>query len=108
MNKPRLILIAESVIYALLGLVGSVPAIMSPMMFDAPGSTQSPLTIALFATVVSFPVVCLAGIVGAWILYAKDRPGWARVFIHLPLVNLAVLAIVVAILVIAYQGELVS
>ena len=105
MNKPRLILIAESVIYALLGLVGSVPAMMSPMMFDSPGSTQNPFTLALFASVISFPIVCLVGIVGAWTLYGKDRPGWARLFIHLPLINFAVLAIAVALLMITNQGN---
>ena len=106
MNKPRVILIVESLIYAALGTVGLMPAIMSPMMFDSPGSTQNPATLALFASVASFPLACLTGIIGAWILYAKGRAGWARVFIHLPLINLALLAIAVAVLAVLYQGEL--
>lgn len=77
-------------------LVGAVMAMMSVMMFDAPGSEKNPPVILLFASMVAFPLSCIVGIALAWIAVARRRDRGALWFSLLPLVP--VLTGVVAII----------
>lgn len=82
----RIWLIVETIL-AIPGIVlGSFAALMSPMMFDAPGSTQNAQMLTLFWSVVSFPVLCVAGVLLAWIAFAKRRDRLALWFSLLPVV----------------------
>ena len=67
----RIGLTALSIIAAFL----SIPLVMmSPMMFDAPGSSENPLTQLLFYSVMAFPVLCLMGGILPWI-FKRHRLG---------------------------------
>ena len=46
--------------FGLLAVASLLPAGLSVMIFDAPGSTSNPLTVALFAVVAGAPLVFLA------------------------------------------------
>ncbi|WP_417829698.1 hypothetical protein [Thalassospira sp.] len=62
-------------ILSLLAAVMSAPLVMfSPMMFDAPGSEENPLTQLLFYSVLAFPVLCLMGGILPWI-FRRHRLG---------------------------------
>ena len=83
-------------------MMGGAAAVMSPMMFDAPGSEKDPYVWKLFYCVVSFPVVCVLTIAGSWIAYAflrHSRTPFARVFpivlACLPLIPIAAFAVLI-------------
>lgn len=81
-----------SVLWGALGTVGVVPALFSVMMFDAPGSTTNPATIASAASVMSFPLVCGISVSLCWTRFREQRfaaAGWSTL---LPLMNVVVLA----------------
>lgn len=57
------------------GLAG---AVLSPMFFDAPGSTSNPVAWINAAIVVSFPCLCILSIAGSWIVQAWRKRGPTR------------------------------
>ena len=69
----RIWLIIATILYIPAVLLGIFAAMMSPMMFDAPGSTANPHAVALFWSVISFPFVCVAAVILGWIAFAKHR-----------------------------------
>jgi hypothetical protein len=86
------LMIVSTVVWAALGLLSFAPVMMSPMMFDAPGSYENKTLRRLVASLVSFPVACVVGIAAGWMLYAwvDERAGIA--VISLPLVSILALA----------------
>ena len=84
-----------SLVVGLLGILGIVPSLFSVMMFDAPGSTENPATIALFLSVASFPFVCCGAIVSTWSLYGAGRKAWSCIVIWTPVLNLIVAGIAI-------------
>ena len=64
------LLIVMTVLSAGTGLIGILPALFAPMMLAAPGSHRNPATLALFFSVITFPLACLVAIVSSWWLYA--------------------------------------
>jgi hypothetical protein len=77
-------------LWVLAALAGVLPAMMSPMMFDAPGSSTNPLTIVFALLVATFPLVCIAGAVLPWILRRWRFAKWLFV---LPLLHLGIAAV---------------
>ncbi len=71
-------------------------AIMSPMMFDAPGSTDNPAVVLLFAGVVGLPLSLIVGVVLGWIAIAMKRDRGALWLSLLPV--LPIIAVIVALL----------
>jgi hypothetical protein len=69
----RVWLIIESILAVPAIAVGGMMAIMSPMMFDAPGSDSNPPVILLFVSTLSFPLVCLASVIAAWVAFGLRR-----------------------------------
>lgn len=76
-------------LWVLTGVAAGVPAMMTPMMFDAPGSERNPVAIGLAISVAAFPLVCLLSAVLPWLF--RKRPFAAMLFL-LPVANLAVIA----------------
>lgn len=68
--------IVATVFWSLAALLSAAPAMMSFMLFDAPGSTSSPLTVALFFSALALPLFCLLGAGVPWIFHAKSRGAW--------------------------------
>jgi hypothetical protein len=54
-------------------LPGLIGALLSPMMFDAPGSMNNPVAWIDAGIVVSFPLLCIVSIASVWILYARHK-----------------------------------
>lgn len=63
---------AATILWGLLMLPGFGAAMMSPMMFDAPGSLQDRSLVLVAWCVVAFPLLCIASIVASWV-------GWSIV-----------------------------
>jgi hypothetical protein len=74
-------------VWLLIGLGAIFPALMSPMMFDSPGSTSNPVTVALAISVAVFPLFCLVAAALPWILRHWSLAKW--VFL-LPLVDIGI------------------
>ena len=88
-RQPVKLLVVMTFVWVLAGAVGIVPALMSPMMFDAPGSTDNPVVWVLFASVGTFPIACLVAVVSAWILHLVGLRRAAKWAMGLPLLNAA-------------------
>lgn len=78
-----------AVIYVLAGLASVVPAITTVFLFDAPGSTSSPLTVALAIAAALLPLLFLVGGILRWALH---RP----IFFLLPVLDIAAIVIILA------------
>jgi hypothetical protein len=88
-SRPlRVWLIVETILCIPAVALGGFAALMSPMMFDAPGSTSNPHVVALFWSVVAFPFACMAAVVLGWILFATRHPRAAFWFSLTPLIPL--------------------
>jgi uncharacterized membrane protein YoaT (DUF817 family) len=89
-------LIVATVVWGSTGLLSISPVMMSPMMFDAPGSYENRTLRRLVASLVSFPVTCAIAITAAWMLHAWVDPTAAVAATALPLLSILVFAYYVA------------
>lgn len=69
---PLAALIA-TIVWVLALFPAAMAVMFSPMMFDAPGSEKNPQMLALFHSVIWFPVFCIAAIVASWVLWRFTR-----------------------------------
>jgi hypothetical protein len=101
--RPTLAVVVTAV-WGVLLLPGLLGAALSPMFFDAPGSTNSPAAWTNALIVVSFPVLCLLSIGASWIVWAVRKRRATGLFRYaaigaavLPLIPIAYFAAAVAI-----------
>ncbi|MFV2092778.1 MAG: hypothetical protein ACC634_06805 [Hyphomicrobiales bacterium] len=85
----RSYLVAGTVLSVLAGVLGLVPALMSPMMFDTPGSQELISIWLLFGLIGAFPLVCFLGPGASYLAYRAVRHGWAVALLASPLYVLA-------------------
>jgi hypothetical protein len=95
-NLTRLVL---AVVWIAAGIAAMVPAVASPFLFDAPGSESSLLTIALAAAVLLLPLL----FIGGGILWLVLRRGG---FLLLPILDVGVIAVLLAAIELACGGRL--
>lgn len=86
--RAKTIVNVISVGWGLIGVVALVPAGLSVMIFDAPGSEKQLGTVWRFRAVANFPLVCFLVMATALILNCSDRRKLA--FMFLPLMNIAI------------------
>jgi hypothetical protein len=82
--------IIETILAVVAVPLGGFMAMMSVMMFDAPGSTENPAVILLFSSVVGFPLACIVAVIAAWIAIARARDRgalWLSLLPVLPIVS---------------------
>ena len=99
----RPIWIVASVCLIGLALVSLMPVMMVPMLFDAPGSESSPLTIGMALLVAAFPLFCLLGAGLPWLLRRRKRAAWLFL---VPLADVAAFIAVMVAMQYACQGQL--
>lgn len=83
-------LIVATVLLSIATVAGILPALMSPMMFDAPGSMENRAIVTSAICVATFPIVCAVAIGLLWLLYTHQQYSAARIASLLPLINLTV------------------
>lgn len=105
MNKTQVYLVTASTIVGGLGLLSVMPALLSVMMFDAPGSQENPATNLLFWSVFLFPLTCVVSVACAWGLYAAKVRRWAILVTGLPMINVLLGVIAIVWLELAYGGK---
>ena len=76
--------------------VAGFVAMMSPMLFDAPGSADNPAMMLLFSSMIGLPLSLIVGILLAWIAFALKRDRGALWFSLLPV--LPIVGAIVAVL----------
>lgn len=97
-NRSKTIVTVFSVFWAIIGIVSLVPAGLSVMMFDAPGSERELGTVWLFRVLASFPFVCFLVAVTALLLNYRDDRRLALTVLLVPFINIIVgIAALVAI-----------
>ncbi len=66
-------------VWGFAGLLGAAPAMFTPMMFDAPGSTESTVTVVTALAVLLFPLVCWGSATGLVVVRVlAKRSGYRR------------------------------
>ena len=60
-----------TIVWGVLLLPGLLGAALSPMFFDAPGSTSNPAAYINALIVISFPILCAASIVITWLVKGR-------------------------------------
>jgi hypothetical protein len=93
--------VTVTVLLGILGLAGCLPAMFTPMMFDAPGSERNPATLILALSVATWPLSCLVAIGLSWGF--KKRVNVSLLLLLLPLLNI-VGGCVALFLLMAFQG----
>jgi hypothetical protein len=89
-KRPILVLlVVASTIWTLAGIAGVLAVMFVPLLFDPPGSTSNPPTLALAASVLLFPLACVASIVGSWLAYRRERLRGVLLFAALPVLPIA-------------------
>jgi hypothetical protein len=104
-ERTRQIVRSRTTLFALLGLLGILPALWSPMMLDSPQATRNPATVLLFLSVVTFPVICFLSVLTAWPLHRRGRYSAACWVAALPAVNVAVGVVALCCLQLIYGGK---
>ena len=72
-QRRPILAIVVTVVWGVLLFPGLLGAALSPMFFDAPGSTGNPVAIFNALVVVSFPILCMISIAGVWLLWSPHR-----------------------------------
>ncbi|MBW2463314.1 MAG: hypothetical protein JRH11_16815 [Deltaproteobacteria bacterium] len=80
---PLLLGISVPLVWLPGALLSIMPAMMSVMLFDAPGSTENPYVIGVFISILSFPVLAVVSGISVPLLAffahrAPDRPRYRR------------------------------
>ncbi|HSM82914.1 MAG TPA: hypothetical protein VLS96_14585 [Nodosilinea sp.] len=94
-----MLLMVATVLLVIGAVVGLLPAIMTPMMFDDPKALESPVTITLAISIATFPVVCAVAVLLSWLVFLLPvfaslpyRHTLALGLTALPLINLSIAA----------------
>ena len=104
-RSPKTWLVIATVIAVPGVVVGAGLALMSAMLFDAPGSENNRALIVLALSLVAFPIACLVSIPCAWVAYAKRRFRGAVLFSLLPLLPVASAIVGIVWLQFGYGGK---
>jgi hypothetical protein len=82
----KVVWIVLTVFWVLAGCASTLGAMMSVMLFDAPGSTESRLTVALFWCLLALPFSWFLGAGLPWLFRSK---GFGKWLFAIPLVDVA-------------------
>jgi hypothetical protein len=62
-----------TIVWGLLLVPGLGALLTAPMLFDTPGSAEQPHTYLMILLAFLFPVLCIASIVGTWVLWSRQK-----------------------------------
>ncbi|MET0389645.1 MAG: hypothetical protein ABW321_26970 [Polyangiales bacterium] len=84
----RVCMVVATWAFGILGFLSLMPAAMSVMMFDAPGSERQWATRIAALSVLSFPLVCWVGPKLGWHFFDRGAIGWGLALAYSPLANI--------------------
>jgi len=85
--------IITNIIFLIILIPSAMSAIMSPMMFDAPGSDKSTKTWILFSCMVILPILIIIAQIISWIAFFKQNYKLAMMINALPTVDILLIGI---------------
>lgn len=77
----------------LAGVLGMMPVMFAPTMFDAAVTANNPVLWFTFAAVLSFPVICFLAPFGSYIAYRKGNLRLAAIALLIPYAVAGALAV---------------
>jgi len=86
--------IITNIIFLIILIPSAMSAIMSPMMFDAPGSDKSTKTWILFSCMVILPILIIIAQIISWIAFFKQNYKLAMMINALPTVDIILFGII--------------
>lgn len=98
-------LVISTVVFGLLLIPGLWISAFSFMLFDAPGTSESPFVISLFISIISFPVLALFSF-SSWIFFFYKKYKAAVLISLLPFVSLIMAGTLFAVSEIFFGGNL--
>ncbi len=90
---PRVVLIANTIIFVLALVPSFVPIMFSGMLFDDPSSAEKWYVWLLFFAFVSFPFVVVGSLIAGWVLYRFGKQELGMWLSCLPYFNVVVVAV---------------
>ncbi len=89
----KTLVIVLNILWTLALIPSCMGAMMSPMLFDAPGSDSNKVLWMIFWSTAALPLIILGSQIGSWILFAKMDYSLAWKVSCLPLVDILLLVI---------------
>ena len=89
----RIGLVLNTVLWAAIAMPSLGAALMSPMMFDAPGSQKNPILQVAFWSILTFPLALILAIVVSWVFWLRGNHQIGFWWSCLPYLNALVAAI---------------
>lgn len=90
-------LITASVIYGLVFIPSLGMAMMSPMLFDAPGSLENRMLWVVFYSIMGLPLSIFVALPCMWIAYKREIRRGALLFSLLPVADALIMAVAFAL-----------
>ncbi len=87
MEFHRIILFINTILFGSVFLPASAFALFSPMVFDAPGSTENPGIVVYFISTLTFPLAIIISLGVCWFLNHHGYHWSAVVISFLPWIN---------------------
>lgn len=81
-------IVTTNVIFLIILIPSILGALMSPMMFDAPGSEKSKKTWTLVGSLVTLPLLIIIAQIISWIAYSNENYGLAFKINALPVFDI--------------------
>lgn len=104
-KRAFVFVLVSTVIFVGTGFLWIVPALMSVMMFDAPGSEESTITWMCVLTNMAYPPVCFISAIGAWVMYKLSYYRSACAVSLAPLLNVALFVLAIVLLITLQDGK---
>ena len=82
-----------NIIFLLILIPSVMSAIMSPMMFDAPGSDKSTKTWILFSCMIILPILIIIAQIISWIAFFKQNYSLAITINALPTIDILLIGL---------------
>jgi hypothetical protein len=95
-SVAKIWLIVVTILLGLLALASLPMIMMSPMMFDAPGSTENNSLLFAFFSMLAFPVVVVLSLIVSWILFLREKRKAAFLVTLLPFLNILLVVVSLA------------
>ncbi|MBZ5715789.1 hypothetical protein [Nannocystis pusilla] len=102
---PRVALLVSTVLFGLTGLLSLPMLLVTPMIFDAPGSEDSVYTWLLVGSLLLYPFLTLGGLVLAWRANGRGEVALALRRLQIPLLAASLVVGAVVLLELVCAGD---
>lgn len=104
--EPRERIVLASWAVGALGVLGTFPALLSVMLFDAPGAEDQPATRFAAECLVMFPIACLVGINVGWSRFRQGQERAGLLIVCAPLLVVVLFVATLAYINVFHGGRL--